>query len=186
MTAHAYDALNRRISTTDATGTPYYHYDSPNVIAETDGAGHTTASYAYSAGGQLHSMTRDGQAAHSDFRIEPRRDPLWHHPEFRGRTLMETSPKFSKPFFSRAVRSDAGFSVEFPGRTGLRYVEGAKSASVDSEFAAVPNKIMIARSSIVRRDPPNEADSLDENDRERIFTNIRRAFEFLGYSVIVR
>lgn len=62
IASYAYDYLNRRTKTTDASGATYFHYDagSANVIAETDGAGHTTATYAYDVAGRLHSMTRDG------------------------------------------------------------------------------------------------------------------------------
>ena len=54
--------MNRRISATDASTTTYFHYDgaSPNVIAETDGAGGTIATYARDASGRLVAMTRGG------------------------------------------------------------------------------------------------------------------------------
>jgi RHS repeat-associated protein len=60
---YTYDALNRRTSATNASGTTtYFHYDGAgaNVIAETDGAGHTLATYAW-AGGSPISMTRGGR-----------------------------------------------------------------------------------------------------------------------------
>ena len=62
IAVYAYDFLNRRTFATDASGTVYFHYDgaSANVIAETDGAGATIASYAYDAQGRIHSMSRAG------------------------------------------------------------------------------------------------------------------------------
>jgi RHS repeat-associated protein len=64
IASYTYDSVNRRISATDASGTTYFHYDggSPDVIAETDGAGHTLAAYAYGAAGQLVSMRRGGES----------------------------------------------------------------------------------------------------------------------------
>ena len=54
--------MNRRVLSVEGTRTTYFHYDgaSANVIAETDGAGTTVASYSYDAAGNLHSMTRGG------------------------------------------------------------------------------------------------------------------------------
>ncbi|MDA8218386.1 MAG: hypothetical protein M0Z94_12295, partial [Dehalococcoidales bacterium] len=62
IAAYTYDFENRRTSAADASGTVYFHYDgaSANVIAETDGAGATIASYAYDAAGRIHSMSRAG------------------------------------------------------------------------------------------------------------------------------
>jgi len=59
IAAYEYDFLNRRISATEPSGTVYFHYDAERVIAETDGAGNTIASYSYGPGG-VHSMRRDG------------------------------------------------------------------------------------------------------------------------------
>ncbi len=55
IATYGYDFLNRRITTTDASGTTCFHYDgaSPDVIAETDGAGNTIANYARDAAGRL-------------------------------------------------------------------------------------------------------------------------------------
>jgi RHS repeat-associated protein len=63
IAAYAYDAFNRRISSTDSSGITYFHYDgaSPNVIAETNGDGGTIATYTYDAAGRLHSMSRGGE-----------------------------------------------------------------------------------------------------------------------------
>jgi RHS repeat-associated protein len=63
IAAYAYDAFNRRVSSTEGTRTTFFHYDGagPDVIAETDAEGTLLASYAYEASGRLHSMTRAGE-----------------------------------------------------------------------------------------------------------------------------
>lgn len=83
------------------------------------------------------------------------------------------------------IESDQGFSVEVLGRTGMRYSEGGKTASVDSEVLAEPDAMLAYRNSIKRWDAPNESDTFNDSDRERIIGNIRRAFEFRGYKLRV-
>jgi RHS repeat-associated protein len=62
IAAFAYDAFNRRVSSTEGTRTTFFHYDgaSPDVVAETDADGVTLATYSYDAAARLHSMTRAG------------------------------------------------------------------------------------------------------------------------------
>ncbi|MHB8706381.1 MAG: RHS repeat-associated core domain-containing protein [Coriobacteriia bacterium] len=62
IATYTYDAMNRRVSATEASGTVFFHYDgaSARVIAETDEAGETIVTYAYDDRGQLHAMTRGG------------------------------------------------------------------------------------------------------------------------------
>lgn len=73
---------------------------------------------------------------------------------------------------------EAGYSVEILGRTGMRYREAGRSVFVDSEIIVTSRDGMVAYwNSIKRWDPPNELDSLDEADRDRIMQNIRHAFE---------
>jgi len=63
IATYAYDAFNRRISSTEGSATVFFHYDgaSARVIAETDETGATLASYTYDDAGQLFSMTRGGE-----------------------------------------------------------------------------------------------------------------------------
>lgn len=91
---------------------------------------------------------------------------------------------FSEPR-PNLIESDAGFSVEVLGRTGLRYREGERTAFVDSEVLAEPDAILAYRNSIQRWDPPNESQPLDDSERDRIIENIKRAFEFRGYKLHV-
>jgi hypothetical protein len=58
------------------------------------------------------------------------------------------------------IQSDAGFSVEVLGRTGLRYVEHGKTAIVDSEVLAKPGAIAVYRDSLKRWEPQTMSRSL--------------------------
>ena len=79
--------------------------------------------------------------------------------------------------------SDAGFSVEVLGQTGIRYSEAGRSAFVDSEVMNEPDTMLIYAKSIMRWDPPNESEPLNARDRERIIESITNAFEFSGFKV---
>jgi Immunity protein 74 len=81
--------------------------------------------------------------------------------------------------------SDAGFSVEVLGQTGIRYREVDRSAFVDSEVMNEPDTILIYERSIKKWDPPYESDPLDDRDRAKIVDGIRKAFEFKGYRLQV-
>lgn len=48
---------------------------------------------------------------------------------------------FSEPR-ANLIESDAGFSVEVLGQTGIRYSEGGRTAFVDSEVLAEPATIL--------------------------------------------
>jgi len=56
-----YDYAGRRTSLATATGTTYFHYDGKQLVAESDGSGALTATYAHTPDGRLVSMTRGGQ-----------------------------------------------------------------------------------------------------------------------------
>jgi len=70
-------------------------------------------------------------------------------------------------------------------RTGLRYTEGDRSMSVDSEMLARPNSIAVYQESISRWDPPYESDALSEADRERVLASIIAALRLQGLDVAV-
>ncbi len=95
-----------------------------------------------------------------------------------------SNEKFSAPR-PNLIESDAGFSVEVLGRTGMLYAEGGRSLHIDSEVLAKPRAIGIWRDSIKRWDPPNEGDVLGSNDRTRIIENVRRAFEAMNQELDV-
>jgi hypothetical protein len=89
--------------------------------------------------------------------------------------------------FPRAnlFESDAGFSVEVLGRTGLRYREDSKSMFVDSEILTRGNGIQIFTKSIAKWDPPNHEELLTKEDKAHIIRNIREVFEFQKQPVII-
>ena len=91
---------------------------------------------------------------------------------------------FTKPR-TNVIESDEGFSVEVLGRAGLLYIEGTKKLEVDSEVLAGPSGIVIYQNSIKSWGPPHNNELIDENKRNRIVDNIRRAFRFQGFEIQV-
>jgi hypothetical protein len=78
------------------------------------------------------------------------------------------------------IVSSSGFEIRVLGRTGLLYIEGARSVRIDSEVLATPASMMVATTSLRVWEGPDPA-SVSEDDRERIAENIRRAFAACGY-----
>jgi hypothetical protein len=89
---------------------------------------------------------------------------------------------FSEPE-ANVIESSAGFSVRVLGRTGLRYVEGHRSVSIDSEVLAKPRAIAVFRDSIRAWEDSAGPAQLSDGDRDRIASNIKRAFESCGYEI---
>jgi hypothetical protein len=76
------------------------------------------------------------------------------------------------------IESDNGFSVEVLGRTGMRYREGSRSVSVDSEVLAPGKGIAIYVNSIRKWDAPYQEQSISAEDKSRIVANIKSAMDF--------
>ncbi|MGA1987724.1 MAG: Imm74 family immunity protein [Candidatus Sulfotelmatobacter sp.] len=76
------------------------------------------------------------------------------------------------------VESDAGFSIEILGRTGMKYREGEKSLFVDSEVLVQGKGIAISSKSIREWDPPYTASPISPEKRDAIINNIRQAMEY--------
>jgi Immunity protein 74 len=91
---------------------------------------------------------------------------------------------FSEPE-ANVIESSAGFSVRVLGRTGLRYMEGHRSVCIDSEVLAKPRAIALFKDSIRAWEGPDGSEQLNDEDRERIASNIKRAFESCGYEIEV-
>jgi hypothetical protein len=85
------------------------------------------------------------------------------------------------------IECEEGFSVEVLGRTGIRYREGERTMSVDSELlsSASPAGIAVWKNSIVRWLPPFENETISEAKRLTILENIRRAIQFAGDDIEV-
>jgi hypothetical protein len=82
------------------------------------------------------------------------------------------------------IESDEGLSVEVHDRTGLLYTEGLRSIRIDSEVLNA-NTIAVFKDSIRAWNPPYDNETIDDNKRERIIDNIRRAFNFERKSIEV-
>ena len=76
------------------------------------------------------------------------------------------------------IESDAGFSVEVLGRTGIRYREGNRSLFVDSEVLAPGKGIAIFVNSIRIWDPPSGGGPISAEEKARIVANIKAAMDF--------
>jgi hypothetical protein len=88
---------------------------------------------------------------------------------------------FSSPR-PNVVEGDNGVSVEVLGRTGIRYSEGGRSCSVDSEVLATP-AIAVWPSGIRSWNPPHADEPLTDDDRRRILQNIAEAFASQGWGL---
>jgi hypothetical protein len=85
--------------------------------------------------------------------------------------------EFSEPE-PNVITSTAGFSVRVLGRTGMRYTEGPRSVWIDSEVLATPATIAMDKESI-RFWEGDDPDEVSSAERDRIATNIKRAFDAL-------
>lgn len=83
------------------------------------------------------------------------------------------------------IESDAGFSVEVLGRTGLCYREGDRNLKVDSEVLMGPTGMVIDASSIRAWTAPHEKELIDDGRRRQIVENIQAAFHFRGFEIEV-
>lgn len=75
------------------------------------------------------------------------------------------------------------YKVNFRGRTGISYTEGAKTIMVDSELIFGPPGVTIYSDSIDSWDPPFANEKVSDHDRRRIIANIKRDLERHGYRV---
>jgi hypothetical protein len=84
------------------------------------------------------------------------------------------------------IESDAGFSIEVLGRTGMRYREAARSLLVDSEVLAPGKGICIASKSIREWEPPHDRELIDSDKKATIINNIKEALAFRNEALEVR
>ncbi|MGA7194887.1 MAG: Imm74 family immunity protein [Anaerolineales bacterium] len=82
------------------------------------------------------------------------------------------------------IESDDGFSIKVE-MTRILYTEGDKRLYMYSEIEASPGNIAIWKESIRNWEPPYENELIDENKRDAIVENIRRAFRWKGESIDV-
>jgi len=91
---------------------------------------------------------------------------------------------FSEPE-PNLIESTAGFSVTVLGRTGLRYTEDDRSVWIDSEVLAKPRAMALFKDSIKTWEGEH-AEPVSGADRDRIASNVKRAFEGCGYELQVQ
>ena len=84
---------------------------------------------------------------------------------------------------TNVVESDAGFSVEVLGRTGIQYCENGRSMKIDSEVLMGPKAMAIYSYSFTTWLPPHQAELVDEATKARIAENLRAAFRFRGVEI---
>jgi hypothetical protein len=87
--------------------------------------------------------------------------------------------QFSTPEPNVTV-STAGFSVEFLGRTGIRYTDGERSMFIDSEVLAIPRTVAVFEPSIKAWNPPHRDEPVTALDRAHIIDNLRKALASRG------
>ena len=83
------------------------------------------------------------------------------------------------------IESDEGFSLKIVNRTGLLYSIGQKKLQIDAEMLASVSGFLIYRSSIVSWLPPFENEIINEEERDQIIENTRRALSFIKESLEV-
>jgi Immunity protein 74 len=91
---------------------------------------------------------------------------------------------FSEPE-PNVIDSSAGFSVKVLGRNGMRYREGRKSVWMNSEVLSKPRAMLLYKNSIKNWESPDDQVQLNDDERNRIVENIKRAFEACGYELQV-
>jgi hypothetical protein len=91
---------------------------------------------------------------------------------------------FSEPE-PNVIESSTGFAVRVLGRTGMRYTEGSRSVSIDSEVLAKPRAIAMYEQSIRTWEGP-EPGAVSVTERDQIVVNIKRAFAACGYELEVQ
>ncbi|HEV2134859.1 MAG TPA: Imm74 family immunity protein [Terracidiphilus sp.] len=84
--------------------------------------------------------------------------------------------------FSRSgnrITSSEGYSIEFLGREGVRYLEAGKSVYIFTEYL-IPSGIGVWVDSIEHWDPPNDKEKISSEERQRILANVEAALLFVG------
>lgn len=89
---------------------------------------------------------------------------------------MFTSPR------ANVIESDEGFSVQILGFSGMKYSEGEKVLKIHSEVLANAD-IVIYMYSIKHWQPPFDNETISENEKNRIVSNIERAIKFKGHNI---
>jgi hypothetical protein len=84
---------------------------------------------------------------------------------------------------TNVVESDAGFSVEVLGRTGMQYCENGRAMKIDSEVLMGTKAMAVYSYSFSSWLPPHHAEPVDDATKARIAENLRAAFRFRGVEI---
>ena len=95
------------------------------------------------------------------------------------------SPEFEYPRPNYVV-SRSGFSVEVRMPNTIVYEEGGSHVAIFAEpLATTEPKIAIRRKDVSRWGGQRAGDAVSDADRARIIENIRRAFDFRNWILVV-
>jgi hypothetical protein len=97
--------------------------------------------------------------------------------------LTDGESEFSYPR-SNLIVSRRGFSVEVRGRSAIRYEEHGTVMQIFAEWLVGPEQKIALRRRDVRAWEGHEGE-VAEQDRIRIVENIRRAFTFKGWTLVI-
>jgi hypothetical protein len=97
--------------------------------------------------------------------------------------LTDDESEFSYPR-SNLIVSSRGFSVDVGARSAIRYEESGKVLEIFAEWLVGPEPEVALRRRDVRAWDGHEGD-VAESDRIRIVENIRRAFAFKGWTLVI-
>lgn len=100
-----------------------------------------------------------------------------------GRIAVVADEVFTEPE-PNVIESSCGFSVRVLGRTGLRYTEGEHSVWIDSEVLAAPHGLVMYPPSVRVWEGPGPREVSDA-ERERVVSNLKRAFASCSYELDV-
>jgi hypothetical protein len=99
--------------------------------------------------------------------------------------MADPRAEFSYPRANLIV-SRNGFSVEVRAPSAIRYNEAGMKIEVFAEMLVAPEpKIAVRRRDIRSWQDPHHQVEVTESERDRIVENIRRAFEFKGWVLVV-
>ncbi|RBP45061.1 immunity protein 74 of polymorphic toxin system [Roseimicrobium gellanilyticum] len=82
-------------------------------------------------------------------------------------------------------KSTEGFSVEVLGRTGILYSEAGRTLRIDSEVLSGASGMVVYKDSINHWQAPHHIKPFSLADRERVIENVRAAFKFQGYDIVI-
>lgn len=97
---------------------------------------------------------------------------------------MDGPTEFTYPR-TNLILSDRGFSVEIRGRSTIRYADAENILDIFAESLVRSEPTMIIRSADARASDGPETSGFSQPERDEIIDNIRRAFGFKDWVLLV-